>query len=167
MNLVDKNILFHLAKEHLTNIQFSRIFLSATVSSEALKTAIFSEIFYLLFHCHQTKVATLYASATPNKSIYLITLQFKDQSLANIMVDFTNQRQQHIRKIEIVSDNSIYNFDSSTEDAFYSDYILNGNYIPDYEQENPYDQQIKELLLGIDTSITNNSFITFDQQGGH
>ncbi len=135
MKAEHEDILNQIRKDTFGEITFTRYDLATALKEDQQIDFILKEALQFLFLCHQSNLETLYASHESTQKIYLITLQFQNQSLCNLFIDGAAKNEQVYKKqIEIVGTKGLYQYNSSYDRGLTSNFILPGNYIPDYQE---------------------------------
>ena len=73
----------------------------------------------------------LYATANPEKTVWLVTCQFAGGAMANLFFDFSGHT--HVKQMEVAGTDGLYVFDSSVEQAFQSDFLKTHGIEPESE----------------------------------
>lgn len=141
----------------LGEIQFSRISLYISAEEQTLKNDYIKECLSFIRQLHQERIDSLYASSDDKRQVYMITIQFINQSLATIFIDFNyHHAPRYIKKFEISGKKSLYQYDSRQKDAFDSDFLEPEPYVPSYEENWLDSIWLAELLTKIEHSIKHN-----------
>lgn len=138
-------------------VEISRISLTSSASPEK-QTDILIELLYFILKIHRVDIQVLYASATKDQQVSLITLQFSDQTLSNLLVDFTNPTTNDLMRIEITGSEGLYEYQSLQQDSFYSNF-LGSVYEPNLDLPPKEREPIIELIEKIKHSIETNEAI--------
>ena len=79
----------------------------------------------------QKELKDLYATANPEKTVWLVTCQFAGGAMANLFFDFSGHT--HVKQMEVAGTDGLYVFDSSVEQAFQSDFLKKHEIEPESE----------------------------------
>lgn len=162
MKIEHRDILNHLRQGGLNDVTFSRYDLSTGIDHDKQLDFILKEALQFLLLCHQSHLETILASSEPTHRLYLITIQFQDQSLSNLFIDASKVNDQQFKKeIEIVSTDGLYHFNSADERGFHSNFIQPGNYQPEYNEASLDNIWLSNLTYQIYDSIQENKIIHF------
>lgn len=162
MKIEHQDILDQIYHSTLGDITFSRYDISTGIDNEKQLDLIIKEALQFLLLCHQSHLETLFASFEARQQFYLITMQFQDQSLCNLVIDGSPTNNKRFKKqIELVGTLGLYQFDSTDERGFGSNFILPGNYHPDYEEASFDNIWLSNLLHQIRESIEKKMIIRF------
>lgn len=162
MKIEHQAILEQIKQGKIGDITFSRYDLSTGIDYDKQLDFILKEALQFLLRCHQSHLETLFASYEPTHQIYLITLQFQNQSLANLFLDASSVNEQHFKKqIELVSTNGLYQFNSADTRGFSSNFIPAGNYQPNYNETSLENIWLSNLIYQIHDSINKKQIIHF------
>ena len=102
-------IIKQIQEERFGSVTFSRYDLATGVETNDQVDILLKEALQFLLLCHQSAIETIYGSHEERHQIYLITLQFIDQSLCNLFIDASPTNQQNYQKqIEIVGTQGLY-----------------------------------------------------------
>lgn len=69
------------------------------------------------------KLKDIYASANPEQTVWLVTIQFENHAMANLFMDFTRTKNSFIKQTEIAGTKGLYLFDSTVENAYQVDFL--------------------------------------------
>ena len=153
MKIEHQDILEQIQNETIGEVTFSRYDLATGIDTEKQLDMLLKEALQFLLLCHQSHLETIFASYEKKHHIYLITMQFQNQSLANLLIDGSSINQLKFSKqIEIVGTNSLYQFNSADERGFASNFIHPGNYLPDYNENALDNIWLSNLLYQIHES---------------
>lgn len=162
MRVEHQAILQQIQTQQLGSVTFSRYDLATGIESEAQIDLLLKEALQFLLLCHQSPLETIYGSYAAQHQIYLLTIQFKNQSLCNLFIDASIANQQNYQKqIEIVGTQGLYQYHSADRRGFSSNFILPGNYQVDYQEASLENIGLSNLVFQIKESIKNNETITF------
>lgn len=162
MRIEHQAILQQIQTQQLGSVTFSRYDLATGIESEAQMDLLLKEALQFLLLCHQSPLETIYGSYDVQHRIYLLTIQFKNQSLCNLFIDASMANQQNYQKqIEIVGTQGLYQYNSADRRGFSSNFILPGNYQVDYQEASLENIGLSNLVFQIKESIKNNETITF------
>ncbi|MHC5269848.1 hypothetical protein ACYSNO_11840 [Enterococcus sp. LJL98] len=160
MKIEHQDILEQIKNKRIGDVTFSRYDLATGIESKQQQQFILKEALQFLLLCHQSHLETIFASHEPQQQIYLVTMQFQDQSLSNLFIDGSPVNQQKfVKKIEIVGTNSLYQFHSADERGFSSNFILPGNYFPDYDEASLDNIWLSNLVYQIHDSMNQKKII--------
>lgn len=144
----------------LGEIQFSRISLYVSADERSVKDDYLKECLSFIRQLHQERIDSLYASSDEKRQVYMITIQFINQSLATIFLDFNyHHAPDYIKKFEISGKKALYQYDSRQKDAFASDFLKPEPYLPSYEENWLDSIWLAELLTKIEYSIKHNQLL--------
>lgn len=162
MKMEHQAILQQIQMDQLGSVTFSRYDLATGIETHAQLELMLKEALQFLLLCHQSPLETVYGSYEAEHLIYLITMQFKNQSLCNLFIDASDANQQNYQKqIEIVGTKGLYQYNSADRRGFSSNFILPGNYQVDYQEASFENIGLSNLVFQIKESIKNNETITF------
>lgn len=160
MKVEHEDILEQLHQGDMGDVTFSRYDVATGIEYDKQLDFILKEALQFLLLCHQSHLETIFASYEPKNQIYLITMQFKNQSLSNLFIDASDINNQNFKKtIEIVGTNSLYQFNSADERGFASTFIQSGNYLPDYNETSLENIWLSNLIYQIHDSIQHKKII--------
>ncbi|MFC4698343.1 hypothetical protein [Enterococcus aquimarinus] len=160
MKIEHHAILKEMEKGTIGKLTFSRYDVATGIAHERHLELILKEALQFLLQCHQSNLETLFASCEPDHQVYLITMQFQNQSLSNLLIDGSPSNNQHFKKqIELVSTNGLYQFNSADPRGFSSTFIQPGNYQPEYDEASLENIWLSNILYQIQDSITKNQII--------
>lgn len=160
MKLEHRDILNRIQQDEFGEITFSRYEVATGLMSVTHLDKIFKEALQFLALCHQNNLETLYASRHLDPDVYLVTLQFQNQSLANLLIDGSPQHNMHYTKqIEMVGPNGIYQYNSLFNRGFSSDFLQEGNYQPQFQEDSLENLWLSGLVEKIQESIQTDSII--------
>ncbi|MBO1304735.1 hypothetical protein JZO70_01070 [Enterococcus sp. 669A] len=141
----------------LGEIDFTRITISTSCNSEIKKEEIIKENLSFVRSLHQNQIKSLYASSNAEETVFLISLQFLNDSLSNIFLDFTfSDSDSYIKKFEISGSDGIYEYHSGQHSAFYSNFLISGPYDPCFYSSVLDNIWLDELLQSIKQSSKQN-----------
>lgn len=97
------------------------------------------------------ELTDIYGSANDEKTVWLVTCQFADGSVANLFLDFSGAGSTWIKQMEIAGTEGLYVFDSTVEQAFQSDFLQ----AQAIEPEEHVNRQAEEWwkLLGVSAAL--------------
>lgn len=134
------------------SIEFSRISLTTFNSDLTNQELIFKELINFIYKLHQSETDMIYASANEDRTVYLITTQFKNGTLNNLLLSFINNSPTYQKRIEISGNDGLYEYNSIQEDSYYSDFLRKQPYIPIYKLDND-SSKINKFIANINLSI--------------
>lgn len=145
MRLEDKSALSLAQSGQLGEIRFFRYFLSiGNLNSTKIPNAVF--VGYQ-FAEKFGKLQEIYATFSKDEKVTLLTGKSKDGYIVNLFFDFTNQTNKPIKQVEIAGSQGIYQFDTTTENAFQSNFLTTDEeffYTDASVQEQAFFNQLKE-----------------------
>lgn len=134
--------------KQLGEVCFFRYLLSVgNFTEEHIPTAIFEAY---LFACEingKSDLESIYASASKNEQVILITGRGKNGLIVNLFFDFSGENQEPIKQSEIAGAKGMYQFDSTSETAFHSNFLTQEHsftFKGATEQEQKFFEKIKE-----------------------
>lgn len=141
-------------------VNFTRLTLATQCKTISDKEAIMKEVLDFIRALHRDRIDTLYATCHKAAAVYLISLQFFNHSLANILLDFSYQdSDNYLKTFEIAGTRGIYQYDSQQEHSFSSNFLNQGTYQAQTDFSPVDNIWLNELLREIELSIRNNQLI--------
>lgn len=160
MKAEHEDILKQIREDALGEITFTRYDLATALKEAKQIDFILKEALQFLFLCHQSNLETLYASHESTQKIYLITLQFQNQSLCNLFIDGALKNEHvYTKQIEIVGTKGLYQYNSSYNRGLSSNFILPGDYRPDYQEGSLDDIWLSHFVQQIHQAIATKAVI--------
>lgn len=145
---------------HFGEVNFTRMTLMTNCNTKTGKENLMREILSFVRSLHQDRIDTVYASSNPERSVYLISLQFFNYSLSNILLDFSfKEKEDYLKKFEIAGSDGIYQYNSSQENTFHSTFLKGGPYKTDLTLSSLETIWLDELLKEIELSISKNILV--------
>jgi len=139
--------------KEIGDVEFFRYFLSiGDLEKKKIPTAIFQAYECFKALNQDQDLDYLYASADPLAEKILITGKSSSEIIVNFVFDFTANGKESIKQVEIVGSDGMYQFDTTSEIAFYSDML--DNQIK-YDFEAP-DEAAQQFFDKVQTSISEN-----------
>jgi len=110
--------------KELGEVQFFRYFLSiGDLEKKKIPTAIFQAYECFKAVNQEQDLDYLYASADPATEKILITGKSSTEVIVNFVFDFAVKQKAPIKQVEIVGSKGMYQLDTTSEVAFYSDMV--------------------------------------------
>ncbi|MGX7204897.1 hypothetical protein [Enterococcus pingfangensis] len=160
MHLENQHALSVVSAGKIGIVNFTRLTLATHCDTISEKEAIMKDILGFVRSLHQGRIDTVYATCHKDKAVYLISLQFFNHSLANILLDFSYKNSDnYLKKFEIAGDRGIYQYDSQQENSFSSSFLNSGSYQAETEFSPVDNIWLNELLREIELSIRGNQLI--------
>jgi len=132
----------------LGEINFFRYFLSAgNLSKEQIPSAVYEAYEFAKALGSSQEI---YASASQNESVLLITSKSQAGYIINLFFDFTKKTQGITKQVEIAGTKGIYQFDTASETAFWSDFLspeADYDFPEATEKELAFFEKVKESYL--------------------
>ncbi|MGM0124787.1 hypothetical protein IGI37_002181 [Enterococcus sp. AZ194] len=135
----------------LGKIEISRYSLSTDSFSKEEEVKIMEEVLEFLLACHKHRPKRIYASSNNERSLYIITMQFVNQSLCNLLLDFSRSVTGYRKLVELSGAVGMYQYDSLQPTSFHSTYLSQANYLPENKAQNSVNI-VQELMRKIEES---------------
>lgn len=144
-------------------IEFTRYSLSVNEQKKEKKERILIETLAFILHSHKAQLSSLKASSDSLGNVLLVTLQFDNQSLANLLLNFTHRQEtpSFLKKFELAGSKAMYQYDSIQKNSFYSNFILDDPYQVELNLSAEEQDGITDILKKIYWSINEKKEVHF------
>ncbi len=143
----EEHVAVELAKANkLGRLTFFRYFLVAPISDEAARIARLEEVYAFMEELQDGEAEILFSSVNKDKTVFLLTGKWSNRAHFNIMLDFNRHSSSKIKKFEIAGLEGLFQFDTTTENAFYSNF-LNSEPVKEHAVPSARGRQLFKLIL--------------------
>ncbi|WP_240310420.1 MULTISPECIES: hypothetical protein [Listeria] len=130
----------------LGQLTFFRYFLVEPIAEETARIVRIEEVYAFMKGIQEGEAEIMFSSIGKDKTVFLVTGKWGNRAHFNVMLDFSGHNSSKIKKFEIAGLEGLFQFDTTTENAFYSNF-LNTESVKDHRVPSAQGRQLFELIL--------------------